>query len=181
MGNAYAILVNTPWWVFLLFALLVWLGGQALRPRTLSLRRVFITPGIFILWGVVALAGRVAGAPLLLADWLVLAAIGGALAVATVRLGGLGVDRRQGLVHFPGSVLPLLRNVAIFAAKYALAVALTFHPASRVGLSVADVAVSGLSAGYFLGWVARFVLAWRRAPDSDLSAVAPTGAMVDPR
>jgi len=32
------ILINTPWWVFLLFALLVWLGVQALRPRAVRLR-----------------------------------------------------------------------------------------------------------------------------------------------
>lgn len=181
MDLLHGILVNTPWWVFLLFLLLVWLGVQARRPRIVSLRRVFITPAIFIGWGIVGLLGRVLGAPLLLADWLVFALCGGALAATTVRLGGMSVDRGQGLVHLPGSVLPLIRNLSIFAAKYLLAVAMALHPASLAALTAADVAVSGLSAGYFLGWVARFVMAYRSAPDRDLSSIAPSIATVDPR
>ena len=48
MPSILNILHSTPWWVFALFALLMWLGFQALRSRTLPLWRLLITPAIFI-------------------------------------------------------------------------------------------------------------------------------------
>jgi hypothetical protein len=72
----FNILQNTPWWVFALFALLVWLGLQALRPRTLPIWRLLITPAVFIGWGITS---QVAS-PLLLVDWSVTALIGAAIA-----------------------------------------------------------------------------------------------------
>jgi hypothetical protein len=50
------ILLHTPWWVFVVFALLLALGIQALRPRVVSAWRLLVTPGIFIAWGLVSLA-----------------------------------------------------------------------------------------------------------------------------
>jgi hypothetical protein len=52
-----------------------------------------------------------------------------------------------------GSVVPLMRNLAIFTAKYGLTVAITIHPTQRAILAPWDIAVSGLAAGYFFGWL----------------------------
>jgi hypothetical protein len=41
---------NTPIWVFVLFALLLVLGFQSLKPRTLPLWRLLIVPAVFIGW-----------------------------------------------------------------------------------------------------------------------------------
>jgi hypothetical protein len=38
-------------------------------------------------------------------------------------------------------------------------------PASRDGLLLWDVGVSGLTAGYFLGWLVRFTLKYRGSED----------------
>jgi hypothetical protein len=55
MTQIVNILLNTPWWVFALFVMLVLLGVQALRPRTIPVWRLLITPGVFIVWGVISL------------------------------------------------------------------------------------------------------------------------------
>jgi hypothetical protein len=161
MQTLLVFLANTPWWVFLLLALLIGLGVQALRPRAVALPRVFITPAIFLSWGLVGLALRSHGAPVPLLAWSVAAAVGAALALTSFRPDGLRLER--GRVHFPGSPLPLARNLLIFLVKYALAVAVARSPDLREQLQLWDIGVSGVIAGYFIGWMARFVAFYRRA------------------
>jgi hypothetical protein len=162
-----SILLNTPWWVFALLVLLVVLGVQASRPRTVAVWRLLAIPAVFIGWGLVTLATRSIGAPVLLLDWLLTCAAGVALAWRTARLDGIAFDRAEGLVSVPGSPLPLMRNVAIFAVKYGLAAAMAIMPAYRDGLLPWDVAVSGLAAGYFIGWLVRFALKYRDAGEPE--------------
>jgi hypothetical protein len=172
MPGIINILQNTPWWVFVLFALLMWLGFQALKPRSLPIWRFLITPAVFIGWGVTSLALQSMSSPILIADWSVTAAIGAAIAWATSRLHNVGIDRARQHVSLPGSAFPLIRNLLIFSAKYGLGVAVAIVPAPQPDLAVWDVAVSGASAGYFLGWVARFASVYRRVAAPSLAAQA---------
>ena len=172
MVAIFRFLQGTPWWVFVVFAVLLWLGVQALKPRVLALPRVFLTPAVFIGWGAVSLVIAAKGAPLVVLDWLLTAIAGAALAAATAGIDGMRVDRDRGLVRLRGSWLPLLRIVLIFAAKYAITAIGTARPELRSQLVPWDIAVSGLSAGYYLGWAARFALANRNTPGVQLAAVS---------
>ena len=163
MEAPFLILANTPWWVFLLLALLVWLGASALRPRTVPLRRVFITPAIFVTWGLVGVAMAAQAAPAIVPDWGLAAVACCSLAFFSVRLKGLRADHSRAMVELPGSRLPLIRNLAIFAAKYGLAATMARHPGMRGELLPWDMAVSGAAFGYFLGWTLRFLVSYRRA------------------
>lgn len=158
------IVQGTPWWVYPLLALLVLLGLQALKPRSLPLPRVLITPAVFIAWGITSLVARPSFSGGLMLDWLITASFGGALALLLTRSDALRLDRERRLVHLPGSWLPLARNLLIFAAKYGLAVAAAIAPAARDQLALWDIAVSGASAGYFIGWTA--LLAWNSRRES---------------
>jgi len=164
MPGILAILQHIPLWVFAVFALLVWFGVQGLSARTVPLWRLLVTPAVFIAWGVIALALR--SAPILIADWAAAAAIGAAIAWTTVRLDGVEIDRTRGILRLPGSWLPLIRNMTIFSAKFALALAIARAPAWRETLAAWDIAVSGASTGYFMGWLARLALAYRRRPET---------------
>jgi hypothetical protein len=135
MPSITNILLNTPLWVFGLLAVLTWLGVQALQARTLPIWRVLATPAIFIAWGIASLVERSLSSPILVADSL------------------------------SGSAFPIIRNLLIFAVKYGLGVALVLAPAFRYELSLADTAVSGATAGYFLDWLARFAAIYQRAAD----------------
>jgi hypothetical protein len=159
MSIFLTIVRNTPWWVFVLFALLLALGVQALRGRVISVWRLLVTPAIFIGWGVTAVALQLVNSPILIVDWVVAASIGAAIAWTTTRLDDVRIDRARQRVSLPGSALPLIRNLLIFSAKYGLAVAVAIAPASRASLAFWDIAVSGVSAGYFLSWLARFASA----------------------
>jgi hypothetical protein len=109
-------------------------------------------PAVFIGWGITSLVAS----PLLLVDWSVTALIGAA--IAWITSDHIKIDHAR--VSLPGSAFPLIRNLLIFSAKYGLAVAAAI---SHSNLAVWDVAVSGASAGYFLGWLLRLASAYRQA------------------
>jgi len=156
------VLVNTPWWVFALFSLLLALGLLALRPRVVPLWRLLVTPAVFIGWGLISLMLRFTpSSPLLAFDWVAAAAVGGVLARATISAEEIRV-KPEGIA-VSGSALPLVRSMLIFFAKYGLSVAAVLVPAQQGNIAIWDIAVSGVSAGYFLGWLAILGLVYRRA------------------
>ena len=163
------VLSHTPPWVFVLFAYLMWMGATRLRPGVWQLGKIWITPAIFIVWGLVGLFRRPGDFSEVLLHWVIGAALGGALgSVGSIKL---TVDRPRQLVLLPGSVLPLIRIVVIFGAHYLLQVAAALHPDSRASFLTWDVYVSGASTGYFIGWSARFLQSYRHAPQADLAPV----------
>ena len=128
MSQFLPILTNTPKWVWVVLVLLLWLGIQGLKPRAVALPRIFITPAVFITWGIVALAAR--STPAILLDWAATVTCGIGLALVTIRLEGLRVDRERSLVHLPRSVgsadglVTIARSVAADPASLIVASAL---------------------------------------------------------
>jgi hypothetical protein len=164
------ILLGTPLWVFAVFGLLLWLGYRQLRTRAVPINRIWRTPIFFMVWGVLGIALRKGGPDAGLAIWLVAGAIG--LLIGSLRRNGLSIDPARGLVVQPGSVLPLIRNLAVFGAHYALNVASALHP-GRHGFLICDIAVSGVFAGYFAGWLLRFVQGVRESSGKEPVPIDP--------
>jgi hypothetical protein len=156
-----ALLTGSPWWVFPLFALLLYFGFQAAKPRVVSMARLLAVPLTFVTWGVLSLYAR--HSPVLQIDWLVTAGFGALLAAMTVSFAHVEFDRERGLARLPGSWAPLARYLAIFGAKYALGIASALHPEARDTFALWDIAVSGASAGYFMLSMVRLIAAYRRA------------------
>jgi hypothetical protein len=163
MQTAFRILANTPLWVFVLLAYLVWQGLQALRTRTQAVWRMLIVPLVFFLMGLsrLVLARDNAIAPLL--AWLVALLLFGALGLFNgPRL--TAVNRQKGVVTRPGSIGPLLRNITVFTLQYGVAVATAMKLEPHAAVAVIGHAVSGASTGYFSGWTAAL---WRRYRNFD--------------
>jgi hypothetical protein len=160
------VLAGTPVWVFVLLAYLVWMGATRLKPGVRVLARIWITPAIFIAWGLVGLFQRPGDFSEVLIRWIAGLVVGGALGAA-FRI-PMQADRPQRLVLLPGSVLPLLRILIIFGAHYVLRVAAAIHPDMSATYLNWDIYVSGASAGYFAGWVVRFMMSYAKARQVDL-------------
>ena len=164
------VVARTPPWVFVLFAYLLWIGIMRLRPSVRDVGKTWITPGIFIVWGVARLFHRPGDFSYVATHWGIAAVIGGVLG----SLGGMKkmlVDRPRQLVRLRGSVMPLIRIILIFGAHYLLNVAAAVHPENQSTFLAWDIYVSGASAGYFFGWSLRFLRAYRTAPQVDLAPV----------
>ncbi len=180
MPGPLTILQNSPWWVYVLLGLLIWLGLQALRPRTLPIWRLTIVPTAFIGWGIASMFTQSKITAFLIADWLVAAAMGVVVAWISTRQVDFQVDRAHRLVTFPGSVRPLIRNILIFTVKYAIGVAMAVLPRYHEQLTIFNIGVSGAIAGYFLGWLCRFMLVYRREPEAELAKKECSSDQVSP-
>jgi hypothetical protein len=158
------IITHTPLYVWAILGLLVWRGLAASRAREVSVRALCILPLLMIglgLQGILSGFGADRAAPLL---WAAGLAAGVALGWASAARTRFVPDPARGVVHQPGSWLPLALMMAIFCMKYAVAVALAIVPALRQQAPfVAVVCVLfGALGGVFTGRVLRAVVAYRQ-------------------
>jgi hypothetical protein len=170
MENLLTILQHTPIWVFVLFAALLALGLVSLRTRTVKTWRPLVAPAVFILWGVYGLIVRLDVSALLPLYWAGAALMAAALAWYGTNLDTMAPDPAQGRVRIAGSAFPLVRNMVLFFAKYAIGVAIAQSAADMQTLYALDVTVSGISLGYFAGWLLRFTQRYRRSQAAAVSA-----------
>lgn len=151
MRLALQILTNTPIWAYALFLYLVWQGCAALQTRTTQLWRALLVPTVFLGMGIwrLALTPNLDWRPL--SAWFAAAIVFASLALLRgPRL--LAVDKSAATLTREGSVMPLVRNVSIFMLQYGLAVAAAMHLDTQGAGAIVSRAVSGATAGYFIGW-----------------------------
>jgi hypothetical protein len=164
------ILSGTPIWVFALLAYLLWVGSARLKAGVRDLARIWITPAIFIVWGLVGLFQRPGDFSEVLIRWAV--GFGGGAALGLAFAIPMQADHSRRRVLLPGSILPLLRILVIFGSHYVLRVAAAIHPEMSATYLNWDIYVSGASAGYFLGWSIRFMMSYAKAPQVQLESGA---------
>jgi hypothetical protein len=166
MRFAYQILIHTPVWVFPLFAYLVWLGIKAMRPRTTTIQRSLIVPAIFIIWGLSGLVSQSHDAISPLLAWLAAALVLGATGFLSAK--PFELDHTTGEIKRPGSVVPLLRNVTIFALQYSVRVIMAVDPDARTTATLVGRAVGGAMTGYFLGRTVALLRQYQKQQQADL-------------
>jgi hypothetical protein len=149
MRFAYQILIHTPPWAFLLLAYLVWQGIKATRPRSTTIWRSLIVPLVFIVWGLSRLISHSQDSFGPLVSWIAAALV--LTPIGVLKAKPFELDHTTGEIRRPGSLIPLIRNVMIFALQYAVAVVAAIDPDGRTIASVIGRAVSGATTGYFLG------------------------------
>lgn len=155
-----AIIHGTPIWVWVLLVVLVSRGFKALNSGTAPLSRLAIVPLIFAGWGIAHLiSSPLAGWSDVIA-WMTGSLVGIAAGVFLASRTRFIVDPISKTVMVPGSALPLLLIIAIFASKFWLGFEMaTVTDVSSLGMyMLISAAVSGVIAGVFGG---RFITYWR--------------------
>jgi hypothetical protein len=160
MTFAYQILIHTPVWVWMLLAYLVWQGVQAMQPRRTPIWRALIVPVVFIVWGLSRIGFGPQDNTWPLVAWI-------AAALALLPLGVLtprpfDVDPATGQIIRPGSAFALIRNLVVFSLQYAVGVVSAIDAGDRAFAMIFGRAVSGATAGYFLGSTIVLLVAYRR-------------------
>ena len=157
------VLKHTPIWVYLLLVYLVWQGIQSLTPRDQPLWRLMIVPAVFIVIGLSGIVLRHEASLWLMLSWLAGAALFAPLGLSTgPKL--LAVDRENGRVTRAGSPIPLVRNIVVFLLQYIAAVISATRPDAHLTAALVGRAISGASAGYFIGWIVAVLQRYREAP-----------------
>ena len=144
-----AIVQHTPVWVWGLLAVLVGLGLWQTRSREMSLARVTVLPLVVLglsLAGVFSAFGHLPIAP---AAWL--AGVGTALGLArrAVAVNGASWSAQRGVLRVPGSWLPLVLIVSLFAIKYGAGASLAMVPSLATDTTFAGLC--SLAYGSFSG------------------------------
>ena len=163
------ILVQTPRWVFALFATLLWLGARQLLSGTVSLLRATVTPLVMIglsLYGVGSAFGE---SPASLLAWAVMTVVLLGLVMQRPLPRTTRYDAASRRFHLAGTAVPLALMMGIFFTKYTVGVMLTTHPdlAHQAGFSIIVSALYGVFTGIFAG---RAVRLWRLAIQGDREA-----------
>lgn len=155
--NLLDILARTPVWVFAVFFVLLALGYQQSRTRTVSRQRFLLLPVAMValsLYGVASAFG-VALVPLL--AWVLGA--GGVAVLGARCLPSSAQPVAPGVLRVQGSWWPLVLMMAIFATKYVIGYAsarsldVVVHPGFIGGVSL----LLGMFSGVF---AARALAAW---------------------
>jgi|SRR4051794_12311167 hypothetical protein len=166
MTFAYQVLVHTPLWVWTLLAYLVWQGIKAMQPRKTPVWRALIVPIVFIVWGISRIGFGHQDSAWPLVAWggaaLVLLPIG----VLTSR--PFDVDHKTGEIIRAGGAFALIRNLVIFSLQYAVGVISTVDASDRALALVVGRAISGATAGYFIGSTIALLVAYQRKRAVDL-------------
>ena len=162
---AYQILIHTPLWVWILLAFLVWQGIKSMQPRKAPIWRALIVPVVFIAWGVsrIGFGHQDNQGPLV--AWVVAALVLLPLGVLTPR--PFDVDHKTGEIIRPGSAFGLIRNLVVFMLQYTVGVISAIDAGDRALAIIVGRAVSGATAGYFLGSMIALLVAYRRKRAED--------------
>lgn len=158
--SAATIIHGTPAWVWVLLLFLLSRGWSALSSRTVPLSRLAIIPLIFTGWGIVHLALNPLAGWSTVIVWVTASLVGVVAGAFIAGKSRFVVDPVANTVLVPGSALPLILMISIFAVRFWLG----FHMATAIDSSLVGVyvvigaAVSGIVAGVFCG---RFITYWR--------------------
>lgn len=152
MEEVIGILEETPLWVYFVFAYLVTMGVKALKPRSVSMQKLFVFPAILTIWGLLGMQWALY--PLL--AWCISLLIGFGLGWLLVRTWKIKYDRSRSAIHLPGSRTTLILALFFFAIKYFFG----FYNATHIDIPeewmAAQSATSGIITGLFIGRLAFF-------------------------
>lgn len=156
-------MIHTPVWVWLLLAYLIFRGVKARRPAQTSLLKLAVIPAVFTVWGLTDLARLYGLKPETAGLWLTGIAVGALIGWRLLFHADIRADQAAGVINRPAdhTLLPLL--LVTFAVKYAFGVIAATSPdlLQHMGFRMADLLLSGLFTGIFIGKFARYTRAYR--------------------
>jgi len=167
------ILLHTPKWVYILFALLLWLGAKQLLANTVSLGRVTVMPIVMTGLSIFGVASAFGDSSLTLLAWAAAALLALTFVLQRGLPAGTRYDEAARRFHVAGSAVPLLLMMGIFFTKYGVGVTLALHPQMRhdATFALAIPVLYGVFSGAFAG---RAVRLWKLAIREDrVAASAP--------
>ncbi len=170
MNAAWQTILHTPWWVFILFFYLLKVGIDAIRPRIITMRKLFILPLLFLAFSIYSYLSSFPFTLITFSAYALPMLFGvgiGWLFIKTLRL---KFDKQKGLVKMPGSYVTLLLILLIFSTKYYFGYSSTTDPASSEKLLFISLrlSVSGMCSGLLVGRLAGYLFRRSKSHHEDL-------------
>ena len=153
MNTIVIFLTDTPWYVYLILAYLIFVGVKAVKGGTVSIKKLFILPAVFVWMSINELVDSSIHVSFLhIVIWLIGAAIGAYL-LGWVPYSHLEIaaDKDKKLLNVSGSWFTLILIMMTFVIKYAIAVILSMNHSLSLGSIYGLLLVSGIFTGAFIG------------------------------
>ena len=110
--------INTPWWVYILFIYLLFIGIKASKPAVVHIAKLAAIPLVFTYLSLETLILSFNINVLSVGTWLISVLAGIGLGVWLVKSLQIQVDRAKKLIGIPGTWSTLIIVLIIFASKY---------------------------------------------------------------
>jgi hypothetical protein len=155
-------LEGTPWYVYVIFLYVIFVGFRAMRPRKIAFRKVLIIPVLLALWSITGLYDRWDHSFLSIALWIVALGAGTSIGWSMTRPSQFHVDRNKSTITIEGNRWMIWLVLAFFVIRYCFGyyyATTPFIPPRSVCL---DFAVSGALVGVFVGRAVRYCYVYFR-------------------
>lgn len=171
LNIAWQFIINTPWWVYLLLAYLIFIGIKASNTRIVSIKKLLIAPVIFTVLSLETLLTAFKITPLSVGTWIAAIIIGIGLGWLQIIRHKLIVDKPHLLIKVPGSWLTLILVLIIFVSKYYFGYQIAVDPQleTQTGFEISMLGVSGVCTGLFIGRVIAYFYRLNTEPSTNLS------------
>lgn len=121
------ILLHTPTWVWALLAALMWLGFNQTFTRTVSIKRMTITPLAMVALSLYGTANAFGANPQVLLAWMLSASLLATLVLQQPLPQATHYNGATRRFVVPGSWVPLALILSIFITKYFVEASLAMH------------------------------------------------------
>ncbi len=152
-------IAHTPYWVWALLVALIWLGTSQISARRVSLRRITMLPAAMAAFSLYSTISAFGVGPQVLLVWLLACAVTTTLLLQRPMPHDAQYDHASQQFSLPGSWVPLLLMMALFATKYVVGATSAMQPAlvQGSGFQLGFGALYGAFSGVFLARAGRLL------------------------
>lgn len=154
---------DTPWWVFVLLAYLIFIGIKALKSQTVSFKKLLILPALFAIWNISWLFTHSEGKYSYFALWFIGIVLGGVIGWQFVRTWKVKADHKTKTITLPGSPTTLIFILLVFVIRYIFGYLEAVNPNPSAEFLEINAGVSGILTGIFIGRTVELYRKYSRA------------------
>lgn len=139
---------GAPWWVWLLFLHLVFIGVKAMKPRTVSLRKLFIIPVVlFLLKFKIFTSGDLP----LIASYILFMIVGGWIGFSSGQKTPITIIKETQSIEMQGNYYTFFILISFFLIKYVFGYLQATDPDHSEKYLMLEASISAVFSGYFWG------------------------------
>tara|TARA_B100002051_G_C16490872_1_gene512808 strand:- start:135 stop:656 length:522 start_codon:yes stop_codon:yes gene_type:complete len=163
-------LTHTPFWVYAIFLYCVFVGYKGTKGGVVPFGKMLAMPIVFTVLSLENVYNHFAITYVVVVTYLLALVVGAALGMVFAKRVGLEVDRKKGLLKFPGSYSTLILILLIFAVKYYFGYELGADPdlADNTHFELSMLSASSLVTGVFIGRALYYYRCLKKGPSVDL-------------
>ncbi len=156
MEYFFEVLTHTPWWVYVMFAYILYAGITATKLRSVPVSQLFIVPIALTILSIHTLVGRIGDHVLYIIPWVIAAALGMVIGWIEMKRLNITVDRENHLLKIPGSIFTLILLLLFFGCKYYYGFVSATAPerAKQIQFLIFILMITGMGTGVM--WVRGF-------------------------